>query len=267
MDPAYALWKTASLLSAPSNVLLLTAGLGGLWAVFVRWRGRWGSFLAACSLAGLLVCGFSPLGENMLRSLEQRFPPLEAEQLSHPPAAIIVLGGGMGYQVRRGQTALSLGEAADRVIYAAELARRFPDAPIILAGGSAFPAPNPPTTETEAMARLLTELGVAPERIRQDSRSRTTQENAREAKNLMGDDFEGEALLVTSAFHMPRAYAAFRHVGLPVMPAPTDYRVDERKVSLQWRASDALAKSDLALKEYFALVAQRLEGNMYTDPF
>ncbi len=43
---------------------------------------------------------------------------------------------------------------------------------------------------------------------------------------MLGADKARPQLLVTSAFHMPRAIGCFRRLGVNVIPVPTDFRAD-----------------------------------------
>jgi uncharacterized SAM-binding protein YcdF (DUF218 family) len=57
-----------------------------------------------------------------------------------------------------------------------------------------------------------------------EEESLTTCENATVAKRLLAPQADPRIFLVTSAFPMPRAVAAFRHVGFDVVPYPVDFR-------------------------------------------
>ena len=60
-------------------------------------------------------------------------------------------------------------------------------------------------------------------------------------------------LLVTSAFHMPRAQAQFARAGFEVMPYPVDFRTEagRRPSLLDWLPqASALEDSSLALREW-----------------
>jgi uncharacterized SAM-binding protein YcdF (DUF218 family) len=76
------------------------------------------------------------------------------------------------------------------------------------------------------------------------------------AKLLGGEGF----VLVTSAYHMPRAMLLMRRAGLDPSPAPTGQRVGAGRDG--WRAmlpnAASLGLSERALHEYFALAALRL---------
>src|SRR5207248_10072596 len=88
--------------------------------------------------------------------------------------------------------------------------------------------------EASATLGFVLEEGVAENRIVLEERSRSTHENAVFAKELIRPSTAETWILVTSAFHMPRAVASFRAVDWPVIPYPVDFKVDPNTV---WRAN------------------------------
>jgi uncharacterized SAM-binding protein YcdF (DUF218 family) len=102
------------------------------------------------------------------------------------------------------------------------------DVPIVVTGGRVFGGQEIPT-EAETARRRLLDLGIAPDRIRVEDRSRSTAENARFVTERW--DFERVAV-VTSGYHMRRAIIAFAAVGTAVEPAPTAFRTDRRRFHL-----------------------------------
>ena len=110
--------------------------------------------------------------------------------------------------------------------------------------------------------RLFEALGIAPDRITAEEQSRNTIENAVFSR-LIAQPKPGERwLLVTSAFHMPRAIAAFRAAGFPVEAYPVDWRTRGPIDATRLFSSVAvgLAQTDLAMHEWVGLLAYRLTG-------
>jgi len=194
----------------------------------------------------------------MLALLERRFPPLPhcSAAGAAAPGGILLLGGAISPIVTGGHIEDDLGEASDRIRFAASLAREYPGAPILVSGGEAFDN-GADSSEAQAMADLLVELGVSADRIVLESQSRTTAENAAFIAQKAGGK---RLLLVTSAFHMPRSVGTFRKAGLDVIAAPTDWRVQDNPPPLLFSASENLRKVDLAAREYFGLLAYWLSG-------
>src|SRR5260370_7247985 len=78
-------------------------------------------------------------------------------------------------------------------------------------------------TEAEAARSVLEDWGVPESAILVETRSKNTAENGSFSRDLLASRGIHRALLVTSAYHMPRAVAAFRKAGLEVTPPPTHY--------------------------------------------
>lgn len=261
MTPFFLLSKAAWIFLTPSTMLLCMVCAGLLLARRPH-RQMFGQRLAAFGAAGLALVSFTSVSQSLIDPLERRFPAQRSTALS--VHGIIVLGGGLGSRATAAGYAIDLSEGADRVREAARLARLHPEATVIVSGGRPFPRPGE-RDEAEALAMVLTEFGVARERMMFERASRTTAENARNVARLVGKRRNDRWLLVTSAFHMPRAIGAFRAAGFSaVMAAPTDWRSDRRRGLLSIDAPGNLARADVATKEYLGLLAYRLSGRTAT---
>jgi uncharacterized SAM-binding protein YcdF (DUF218 family) len=94
-----------------------------------------------------------------------------------------------------------------------------------------------------------------------EEQSRSTHENAVYAKEMIRPTSGEKWVLVTSAYHMPRAVAAFQAVDWPVIPYPLDYRIDpETGLRPDFSLLDGLSASTLAGKEWAGLVGYRVMG-------
>jgi uncharacterized SAM-binding protein YcdF (DUF218 family) len=257
----FILSKTLGFFALPSN-FLLAIGLLGIVLLCTRFQ-RFASWLVVTSLVLIAFAGLSPLGNVLLLPLEQRFPPWDASRndAGRPPDGIVVLGGAIAPEISLARGAVALNEAAERITVTAELARRYPTARIIFSGGSnavMFDAP----VEAPVAVKEFEALGIAHERITAEEQSRNTIENAVFSR-LVADPKPGERwLLVTSAYHMPRAIAAFRAAGFPVEACPVDWRT--RGPIDAWAPfaslTEGLARTDAAVHEWIGLLAYRLGG-------
>ena len=240
----------------PSTALILLLAAGIIAIGFGRTHG--GAVTVMIAAAGLFVAGLLPLGVLMILPLEDRFPRVEPDG---PVAGIIVLGGGIDQSIGIARGVTTLTEAGERLTEAVALARRYPEARLVFTGGIASLTPSGPT-EADAARRFFDEMGIAPDRLTVEDKSRDTAENARFTKALI-DPKPGERwLLVTSAWHMPRSIGCFRAAGWPVIAWPTDYRTSGAADShiLMPRASLGLTLVDIAAKEWVGLLAYRLSG-------
>lgn len=235
---------------------LVTTGFGG------RVR-RAGALAAVAATLGLFACGLSPMANWLTLPLEERFPAFTDD--GTPVAGIIVLGGAVQSEETFARGQLILNDAGERMLALGELARRYPAAQVVFTGGAAtLIADGQP--EAQALVRFgLPAVGVSAERLTIEDRSRTTRENAVFSRDLVHPGSGERWLLVTSAWHMPRAVGCFRQAGFPVVAYPVDFRTGSR--SDRWRpftsVSDGLRRFDLVMKEWIGLVGYRLAG--YTD--
>ncbi|MCB2102366.1 MAG: YdcF family protein [Rhodobacterales bacterium] len=203
----------------PANLLLGLLGLGALLALAPGRAGRFGRGLLGLGLLAAVTVAVVPLGTWMIAPLENRFPPTP---VTDPVDGIIVLGGVLDPALSADRGQVQLGGAADRVTEMVALARRHPDARILYSAGSGDPL-RPDLKEAPLVGRLLADMGVAPGRVWLEDQARNTRENAARARELMAPQPGQRWLLVTSAFHMPRAVGVFRAVGWPVIAHPVDY--------------------------------------------
>ena len=243
----------------PSSLIALLL-IGGV--VLALWRRRWGVRLAWAGAVLYAIVGFSPLGHWLMIPLEDRFARTD---LSVPVDGIIVLGGSIDTVVSKARGVTALNEAAERLSEGAALARQFPSARLVFTGGSARILYDS-MTEAGAAKALFARLGVAPKRVLLEARARNTAENAAFTRDLVRPEPGERWLLVTSAFHMPRALGAFRAVGFEAVPWPVDYRT--RGLADTWRlfprASEGLRRVDLAAKEWAGLLAYYVTGRTST---
>jgi len=249
--------KALGFFAVPSNLIIVVGIVG---ALLTRTRfARAGGWLAAASLVALAICGFSPLGNALIVPLENRFPVWD--QSRGAPHGIVVLGGGISPAVSALRNDVVLNEAGDRMTAAVMLARRYPNARILFSGGDATGLYQ--GTEAEIALRLFEATGIERSRVIAEGKSRNTIENALFSKQLAQPQ-QGELwLLVTSAYHLPRAIGAFRKIGFPVEAYPADWRTaGPLALMLPFRSlSDGLQRTDTAMREWVGLVAYWLAGH------
>ncbi len=242
-------------LTTPSNVLwlMLVVGCGGL----ILSRRRHGFFLVLASALILTAIAVLPISTLAVLPLEDRFPP---PALPDRVDGIVVLGGSVvpSISVARGRPTMR--ESSDRLFAAIALARRYPDARVVLAGGIVVPKPGA-IPESWVMRDVLEASGVDGKRLELETASRNTWENALYARD-MAHPAPGQVwILVTSANHMPRAVGVFRQVGFPVLPYPVDYLTDGKvKLGRNAEVSKELRRLDIAIHEWIGLLGYRVIG-------
>ena len=247
-----ALWFFA----APSALLILGALVGAAFSAR-----RSGQLLAFACLALLLVIGAAPLGALLIAPLENRFPAPPANLPA--PYGVVVLGGAIDDDISRARGQTTFDEGAERLTEAAILAHRYPSARIVYTGGSNS-LTGRPSSEAEDARRLLVAMGVDSQRITLETRSRNTDENARFTAALVHPESGQTWLVVTSAYHMPRAMGLFRKAGFDAVAVPVDYHTEGGR--RDWRLNANLPRGlelfDLAVHEWTGLIAYRLSGRI-----
>ncbi len=113
-----------------------------------------------------------------------------------------------------------------RTVYAVRAWREGGFQEMILVGG-----PSDKWPVAEAMRRFVVAQGVPEKATRVEPESRSTRENALYAQRLLGGR-PGRKVLLTSDFHMFRAFRAFRKAGLDVEPRQA---VDILKRAGRWQ--------------------------------
>lgn len=251
-DGIFILGKLVWGIVEPGTLLLLFLLVGFLG--LVRGYRRAGMILLGAGLAAAAAIAVLPLGDWLLRPLEQRYSM--PRPMPDTIAGILLLGGGLdpALSATHGQPMLT--GASDRIIATALLARHYPEGPILLLGGSGRMRDQGPR-EAPEVAALLGRLGVDPQRLKIDDTSRTTRENAAIAAALGGSPGSAGApwLLVTSAWHMPRSMASFADHGWHIRAYPTDYLTDPADNRWFPGLTEGLSGLGLAMKEWLGLVA------------
>jgi uncharacterized SAM-binding protein YcdF (DUF218 family) len=241
--------------------LLILAGL--LLYRHLHWQ-RASLILA---LAMLLVGGNHWVANGLMRSLEWRYlPPKDI-----PPAQVIVVLGGGTLSATYPRPTVEVNAAGDRILYAAWLYHHGKAPYLLLSGGSIDWLSDQPSPADD-MATLLEQLGVPRWAMWLETQSRNTYENALYSQKILQAKGIQRVILVTSAWHMPRSVGVFEHVGLQVIPAPTDFTVTSEqnpvdrptlvlKTLMDLLPSvENLGNTSKAMKEYLGILVYHLRG-------
>jgi uncharacterized SAM-binding protein YcdF (DUF218 family) len=228
----------------------------------VTGRRKLAGFLSLLAGTILFVVLFTSIGAWSLQQLEARYP---RPTLTAPPACMIVLGGAFDLEVSAGRGGMEMNQAADRFIEAARLARSYPQTKILVSGGDgSFSGEY--KGDAELSPAYFEAMGIEPSRIIRETASRNTAENVGETKTLLEMNHLTDCLLITSAYHMPRAKALFDQAGVTTMPWPSDYRSSGRvELRLDFTQPSLNAQlASTAAREWGAIWFSRLSGQ--SDP-
>ena len=242
--------KIVGWVMSPMGLLFLGLGFG---MMLRRWR-RVGRVIIGLTLAGFWVLGCGITTRVIGIPLEGR----EGEKIvgvGERGDAIVVLGGGVGIHEQCGRVELFSG--ADRVWMGAKLWKKY-QLPLILGGGA-----------DARIEPLLSDFGIPRKAWECTENARNTEEEARLIKEKLthhcptpttpSNSAKPAVLLVTSAWHMPRAKMLFERVGFKVVPVPTDFEmhyVAEYPIEFGdfFPSADALLRNSEAVKEWVARI-------------
>jgi uncharacterized SAM-binding protein YcdF (DUF218 family) len=250
----FALSKTLGFFVVPTNLI---AGLALLGLALMILRRPAGKLISILALGAFLIAGLSPLGNMLLTPLEQRFPGM---QFPDRVDGIIVLGGSYDTQIRSYLSTIVLGEDTEPMALIASLAHRYPEAKIIFSGGSEARTLGP--SEAAIARQFFISFGVDPDRILVEDRSRNTEENAQFTSRVIQPAPGSVWLLVTSAYHMPRAAGTFRKTGFNVIGFPAGWRTHGWR-DFNWpekTVTENLRRVDIATREWLGLTIYKLFG-------
>jgi uncharacterized SAM-binding protein YcdF (DUF218 family) len=228
------------------EALLLPIGFSGLLVIAgVVLRRRW------IAVAGVIILySFSTqfAGRRMMRPLERIYRP---ETVTAAPNAdgIVVLSGGIVRGVN--VAGVQWGESANRYYAGIDLAMAGKAKVLIISAGLI-------SGQGAILRQTAIQGGIQPERVILTPPVSTTEDEARAVSEIPGIH---SILLVTSAFHMPRAVLLFRARGLSVSPFPTDQRAMGRghlSKSEFIPVSGPLRESEAAMREYYGLALYRM---------
>jgi uncharacterized SAM-binding protein YcdF (DUF218 family) len=231
-----------------SAVALLLIG-----AVMRRFERGPGRAVQALAVLWLILASTPCFGGLLLHSL-QRYEALPARGPLPAAQAIVVLSAGADCVGAEYGGPVVGPMTMQRLRYAAALKRRT-GLPLLVSGG--VPATGAPPLAAMMARAAEDELGVD---VRwTEDRSADTFENARYSADQLSEAGVERILLVTSAWHMPRAAAAFARFDVEVVAAPTAFRGE---LVSSWRSFlphwSGLRDTCLAMHEWGGRVAYAL---------
>ena len=250
---AYAASKLVWTIASPGNWPIY----GSIGATIALWGGR---PIAARRLSAIVALYMVFAATGLIRNL--LLAPLEQAYPANPTLThvdgLIVLGGAEepATSHRWGQPLVNA--AADRFLATIALARKFPNARILVSGAS-DPVGAVLNGPQSLSSQILERAGIRRDRLIVEPQSRNTRENARLGLVLVQPQ-EGQTwVLITSAFHMSRAMFDFSGAGWPpVIAYPTDFRTSGVVLQPEWSLSSNLSDIELATKEIVALALKPL---------
>jgi len=230
---------------APPAIFIVLSLIGALMAL--RWR-RAGIALVLVSSLCLYAAATPALSSCLLWQVESELP----QNVDFREAqAIVVLGGG----VRHGNGAdipdVLDAQSLERVALGAAAYRRL-HLPVLVSGGT---DPGGHLSEGALMQAALREDFAVPVTWNEDQ-SLTTWENAVDSARLLKPEKLTTIVLVSHAWHLPRALWAFERSGFKALPWPAP-----RTASRLNRIGDFLPRATALLDTFYGL--HEMIGSVY----
>ena len=210
----------------------------------------------------LLAIGCTTLPDLLLAKLESGSIELTPESDLHSYTGVIILGGALspgrlGLYHRQSE----LNGSATRMTSAVALWQRHPQLKLVFTGGEGTVFGTGPS-EAERAHAFFRSLGLPDNAVQYESASRSTYENAIYTARMPGIDPKQRWLLLTSAWHMPRAMRTFVHAGWNVTPYPVDFRTGGITPLTEYTITEGAAHWNLALHELLGIAYYRLSGKL-----
>jgi uncharacterized SAM-binding protein YcdF (DUF218 family) len=212
------------------------------------------------ALVLLWVSSMSAIGNSLFRWLESRYPSQAVTEVE-PADAIVPLGGIFGPAPLPGRV-LNVGEAGERVDAGVALWQAH-KAPWLVFTGGRTPWAIQAEVEGAVSARVAIARGVPADKVVVTREVGNTSDEAKAVADLMRERGWKKIILVTSAWHMPRAARQFRKAGIDFIPFPVDYQLTPRQpltlLDLLPRA-DGLRTTEMALRELYGIAFYTVIG-------
>ena len=171
--------------------------------------------------------------------------------------AIVVLGGMFNY-VKTETGGLNEWGDPDRFFGGIELFKAGKANQIIFTGAKMPWADKEQETEGESLKKYAIEMGVPDSAIKISGLVTTTEDESKEVRKLLPTS--NKIILVTSAFHMPRAKQLFEKQGFNVVAFPVDSKVSlEGKTIIDYLPeADSFKRSETGIRELIGRLFYKL---------
>ena len=213
------LHKVIPLLTSPMFAVILLV----LWGLY--FNSKRACFLA---ISILVVCSLPVFSNKLISNLEKDYTLAPISSAKQADAVVVLSGIGRTIQGTNGLI-YELGEAADRIFAGIDLIKE-KKAPVLILTGGKLPW-SIGGTEGKYLREICLKHGISIETVRITKNVQNTDQEAKAVAELLRKE-NSQIILVTSAFHMPRAKRAFEASGVSVAPFPVDFRSPSEKITI-----------------------------------
>lgn len=241
------------LILAPSNIFFMM-----LIFVIISLLFKWHSFAQQLLLFTIILAilpAILPITDYLNQNLENRLkaPLIMPNNIE----GILVLGGALDWEVSKSRGQLNSNKHAERLIAAASLARKYPNAKLVFTGIFQEDVRNDFIAVNNNKS-LFAGSEYAQREVIFLANSRSTYEDILETIKTQKPKQGERWILVTSAAHMARAYLTAKTQGWTLIPYPVDYQSPkEIKFKPSLNVIKQLVELDEILREWGALIVYK----------
>ena len=194
--------------------------------------------------AGLFYVFSTPLFSNYLfKVIEGEYHRKSIEQISNADA-IVVLSGMLKTIKVNDKLKYEFDDGVDRILSGIDLFKNNKASLLILTKGQLPWSLGMP--EGEYLKEFAVKFGVPKESILLTDNVQNTDQEAKSVKKLLNSN-DAKVILITSAFHMPRAKKVFEASNIKVIPFAVDFINSHQKLTFMSFIPSAGALNDTSL--------------------
>ena len=175
----------------------------------------------------LVILSMPIVSDKLIAYLESDYELIKPSKVESADAVVVLSGMVKTIQTKNGLD-YEWSEAADRIFAGIDLFK-LNKAPVLILTGGKLPW-SIGVPEGEYLRDVAIDLGVPKKDILITENVENTDQEAKAIKKILLLD-NPKVILVTSAFHMPRAQLVFEAAGINVIPFPVDFIIGAEKLT------------------------------------
>jgi uncharacterized SAM-binding protein YcdF (DUF218 family) len=238
--------KILPLIFSPLFLIILTISIG----IILKSKK-----ISVLGIFTLLICSFPIVGNNLMYYLEKDYRPIDISKIEDADA-VVVLSGMTRVIKKDNEYIYEFNESIDRILAGIKLIEKNKAPYLILTRGKVPWLKGKP--EGEILQDFVLNFKIDQQKIILTENVQNTDQEAQAVKKLFPNNNQ-KIILVTSAFHMPRATKIFQASGVNIVPFPVDFQSSDQKFSLISLIPNALAFNQTS---YFI---REMQGRIYYE--
>ena len=205
----------------------------------------------------LLFCSIPIVSDKLIAYLESNYKLNQVSEVQEADA-IVVLSGMIKVIKNKNNFDYEWGESVDRIFAGIELFKENKSQTLILTRGKLPWSVGIP--EGEYLREVAIKFGVPDKNILLTENVENTDQEAKAIKKLFSIK-NPKVILVTSAFHMPRAQTVFEAAGIDIEAFPVDFQSSESKLTFMSfiPSSSALSATSFFVREMIGRTYYKLK--------